>query len=106
MRVTGKMGMREIVLDGKGWRTRDDIYDAFFAAVEAPPWHGRNFNALRDSIATGDINQVEVPYRVVIRNFDLVSGEARTMASDFIDLLRELQQEGGPVEVELRDLSD
>jgi ribonuclease inhibitor len=94
--------MKELVLDGSNWQTRDDVYDAFFAAVRAPEWHGRNFNALRDSIGTGQINDVEVPYRVVIRNFDQVSGEATQMAHDFVDLLRELHQNGVPVEVEVQ----
>jgi RNAse (barnase) inhibitor barstar len=62
--------VRELVLDGRGWTTDDDVYNAFFKAVGAPVWHGRNYNALNDSIAGGDINQVEVPYRIVISNFD------------------------------------
>lgn len=96
--------MRELVLDGRGWQKRDDVYDAFFAAVGAPSWHGRNFNALIDSIGAGGINDIEVPYRIVIQNFDLIAGEARQMAADFADLLRELpQMRECPVEVELRD---
>jgi RNAse (barnase) inhibitor barstar len=58
--------MRELILNGAEWKTRDDVYDSFFRLVGAPEWHGRNFDALRDSIATGSINAVEVPYRLVI----------------------------------------
>lgn len=53
-------------LEAATWKTSDDVYDALFAAVGAPTWHGRNFDALNDSIVTGDINCVEVPYRLVI----------------------------------------
>jgi RNAse (barnase) inhibitor barstar len=96
--------VKELVLDGSGWRKKDDVYDAFFAAVGAPSWHGRNFNALRDSIATGSINAIEVPYRIIICNFDLISGKARQMAIDFTDLLRELRVKGDcSVEIELRN---
>ena len=96
--------MKELVLDGSGWVKEDDVYDAFFVAVGAPPWHGRNFDALIDSIATGDINAIEVPYRIVIRNFDLISGEARQMAIDFAGLLRNLRvKRECPVEIELRN---
>ena len=91
--------MREIVLNAANWNNSEDVYDAFFEAVGAPSWHGRNFNALRDSIAGGDINQIEVPYRLVLQNFDRVGSGARTMAGDFIDLLRELAENGTPVEV-------
>jgi len=55
--------MTELTLNGAEWKTRDDVYDSFFRAVGATDWHGRNFNALRDSIATGSINTVEVRYR-------------------------------------------
>jgi RNAse (barnase) inhibitor barstar len=54
-------GMVELVLDGSEWKTKDDVYNAFFRAVGAPEWHGRNLDALADSISGGSINQVEVP---------------------------------------------
>lgn len=91
--------MKELILDGTSWTTRDDVYDAFFRAVGAPEWHGRNFNALRDSISTGSINQVEVPYRLVIKNYDRIRSAAKTMADDFIDLIHELAAEGCRVEI-------
>ena len=91
--------MKEVILDGAGWSTKDDVYDAFFRAVDAPEWHGRNFDALRDSIAGGSINQVEVPYRLVIKNYDKISGEAKGMADDFVDLIHELAAEGCQIEV-------
>ena len=95
--------MKELLLDGSGWKTADDVYDAFFSAVGAPVWHGRNFNALNDSIAAGSINAIEVPYRIVITNFDLISGEAMGMAKDFTDLILEISARGCLVEIELRD---
>jgi len=91
--------MTELTLNGAEWKTRDDVYDSFFRAVGAPDWHGRNFNALRDSIATGSINSVEVPYRLVIQNYDKIAPPARQMADDFVDLIRELAAEGCPVEI-------
>lgn len=91
--------MKDFVLDGTGWSTKDDAYDAFFRAVGAPEWHGRNFDALLDSIAGGSINRVEVPYRLVLKNYDKISGEAKLMADDFIDLIHELAAEGCPVGV-------
>jgi RNAse (barnase) inhibitor barstar len=95
--------MKELMLDGRDWDTADDVYDAFFLAVGAPVWHGRNLDALNDSIATGSINAIEVPYRIVIANFDLISGNAMSMATNFTDLVREIAARGCPVEIELRD---
>jgi RNAse (barnase) inhibitor barstar len=91
--------MKELLLDGTGWQTKDDVYDAFFRAVGAPEWHGRNFDALSDSVATGSINQVEVPYLLVIQNYDNIGAGAKQMTDDFIDLIREIAAGGCPVEI-------
>jgi RNAse (barnase) inhibitor barstar len=91
--------MKELVLDGSMWRTRDDVYAAFIKAVGAPDWHGRNFDALNDSIAAGQINEIEVPYRLIIRHYDSIGEGARKMASDFVDLIHEIGARGCPVEI-------
>jgi RNAse (barnase) inhibitor barstar len=91
--------MMELTMDGATWSTKDDIYDAFFRVVGAPSWHGRNFDALNDSIANGQINKVEVPYSLVILNFDLIGADAKKMAGDFVDLIREIAARGVPVEI-------
>ena|ERR1700675_613026 len=97
------MEMRELVMDAAAWNSCDDVYDAFFRVVGAPSWHGRNFNALNDSIGGGDINEIEVPYKLVIRNFDLIGAGAKKMASDFVDLIHELAGRGVPIEVAVQN---
>jgi RNAse (barnase) inhibitor barstar len=91
--------MKELVLDGSTWQTLDDVYDAFFKAVGAPEWHGRNFDALIDSIEHGQINSVEVPYRLVIQHSNRIGPDARKMANDFVELIREISARGCPVEI-------
>ncbi len=93
--------MKELILDGSTFATRNDVYDAFFQAVGAPEWHGRNFDALHDSICTGEINAIEVPYCVVIKNRSLVGEGAKKMVDDFIDLLNEFSRIGVPVQVRI-----
>jgi RNAse (barnase) inhibitor barstar len=95
--------MRELLLDGAEWKNKDDVYSSFFRAVGAPDWHGRNLDALIDSIETGDINRVEVPYRLVIKNYDSVGDGARQMAKDFVDLIHEIAGRGCPVEVRVEN---
>ena len=90
--------MRELIMDGANWNSMDDVYDAFFKAVGAPSWHGRNFDALNDSIGTDQINEIEVPYRLIIRNFDLIGAGAKKMANDFVNLIHELAERGTPVD--------
>lgn len=95
--------MRELLLDARRWRSRDDVYNSFFQAVGAPEWHGRNFDALRDSIATGSINEIEVPYRLVVEHYHAADSGAIPMAEDFFSLIRELEADGVPVSLEIRD---
>jgi hypothetical protein len=52
---------------------------------------------------TGEINKFEVPYRLVILNFDLISAGAKKMAADFVTLLHEISARGVPVEVDVRN---
>jgi RNAse (barnase) inhibitor barstar len=95
--------MTELPLNGAGWQTKDDVYHAFFRAVGAPDWHGKNLDALNDSIATGSINRVEVPYRLVIKNYDRIGEGAKKMTNDFVDLIHEIAARGCPVEIRLEN---
>jgi RNAse (barnase) inhibitor barstar len=91
--------MRELTLNGADWATKADVYEAFFRVVGAPEWHGRNLDALADSIRGGSINQVEVPYRLVIKSYGMIGPKAKPMADQFISLVHELAAEGCPVDI-------
>jgi barstar (barnase inhibitor) len=71
--------------------------------VGAPAWHGRNFNALNDSICTARINRIETPYRLVIQNFGLLQEDARKMTDDLIDFINELNARGRNVEIRVEN---
>ncbi len=86
-------------LDAVNWRSRDDVYDAFFKAVGAPEWHGRCFDALNDSITTGGINKIEVPYRIVVRGARGADSEAADFLKELADLLGDFGAKGCPVEM-------
>ncbi len=89
--------MRELILESSKWQTKDDVYDSVFQAVGAPDWHGRNLDALNDSIGTGQINEIEVPYRLVFRGMT-TSKEANEMKELLTSLLTRLADKGCPVE--------
>ena len=95
--------MKEVLMNGRNWKDKEDVYNSFFRAVGAPSWHGRNFNALHDSIGTGKINRIEVPYCLVIQNYDLIQEGARKMTADFIALIRELKTRGCDVDVRVEN---
>ena len=93
--------MRVIELDAARWRTALDLYDDLLGALDAPFWHGRNINALYDSIVWGDINGVEPPYTVRIRNLSQASEDAKEELEVFFKHLPEqeaerVRQEGEP----------
>ena len=94
--------MREIDLDGTNWKTTDDFYGAFFDAVGSPNWHGRNFNALRDSIARGRINSIELPYTIRISGLEKAPLEVREIVESFHDLIKELNSKGYKVDISCR----
>ncbi len=58
--------MRIIELDATQWKSIPDFYNALLAAIGAPAWHGKNPNALVDSMIWGGINAVEPPYAIKI----------------------------------------
>lgn len=90
-------------MDATNWASPDDVYDSFFGAVGAPTWHGRNFNALRDSIAGGKINRIELPYLIRIKNASSVKPAAKLMLRDFVELIKELRDSGCAVDIVLED---
>lgn len=91
----------ELVLNAAGWQSADDVFDGFFRAVGAPSWHGRNFDALNDSIATGNVNKTDVPYRIIIRSAASMGSGAATLVNSFEDLVGDIQGRGCPVEMRI-----
>src|SRR5689334_10641965 len=62
---TGR-SMKRIEIRAENWRGVLDFYTALLAALEAPPGHGRNINALVDSMVWGGMNELEPPYAIPI----------------------------------------
>lgn len=74
-----------VVVEAAGCRTREEFLEVLLAAIGAPHWHGRNLDALWDSIVGGGVNEVEPPFVLEVRG--LRSG----VASDIIELLQEAE---------------
>jgi hypothetical protein len=59
--------MLEVDIDASDWTNGTHFYDALLLAPGAPDWHGRNPNAILDSMIWNRVNAVQAPYRVRIR---------------------------------------
>lgn len=86
------LSTKKIKLDARDWKVADDVYESFLTAVGAPRWHGRNLDALNDSIANGCINSVEIPYTIVIKHVDKMGQEAFVMTRKFVELIMDLNE--------------
>jgi RNAse (barnase) inhibitor barstar len=53
-----------IDLDASSWKGVLDFYDALLKALGAPQEHGKNVNAVIDSVIYGGINQLKPPLTV------------------------------------------
>ena len=95
--------MDEIRLDGRLWRTANDFYTAYLSAVGAPDWHGRNLDAVWDSLTGGDLNRRNPPLRVRITGLADMGGDARQVVERFLAISRGASAEGHIVEVELEN---
>ena len=93
--------MQEILLDGTAWKTKDDFFIAFLAAVGAPDWHGHNLDALNDSIGAGDIDEINPPFLIKIRGSTNMKPEAKQMVEGFQQLIRDLKGQGINVAVQV-----
>ena len=58
----------DIRIDWKEIGSQKKFYDLFLKQVKAPKWHGRNLDALADSLITGQIKEIEPPYTIINLN--------------------------------------
>ena len=80
---------RRIELDGSAWRTWPDFYDALLSALGAPEWHGKNANALIDSIVWGDVpNELQPPYVIHVSGIRDGPREVREIVAQAVEAIR------------------
>jgi len=84
-----------------GWENASDFYDAYLAAVGAPASHGRNLDALWDSLTGGDISQRNPPFHIQINGTTGMGDDAREMLERFQALIAEAREAGHSVDIEV-----
>lgn len=82
--------MRIIELDATKWKSITDFYDALLPSIGAPAEHGKNTNALVDSMIWGGLNAVDPPYGIRI----VGSAALPKDVHDHIELAKQALAEG------------
>ena len=54
----------ELKIDWAAIKTIEEFYDYILPMLGAPGWHGRNLDALNDSVVTGGIYESGPPFNV------------------------------------------
>jgi RNAse (barnase) inhibitor barstar len=80
--------MRVISLDASAWRSPEDFYSALLPQLGAPAWHGRNLDALEESLRDGDINEVSPPFRVIVEHAPPLIGDFLSQVAAVFDNVR------------------
>ncbi len=77
--------MQIIELNAEKWKSVFDFYNALLSAIGAPAEHGKNPNALVDSMIWGGLNSVEPPYTIRISGTATLPNDVR----NHIELIKE-----------------
>jgi RNAse (barnase) inhibitor barstar len=89
-----QLRMQLIRLDAAGWRSPDDFYSALLPELGAPDWHGRNLNALYDSLM-GDINSLEPPFEIEIEGAAELPQNMKAFLDEVISVFEDARAEFG-----------
>ncbi len=87
--------MHQITVDWSSISSLPELWDLLLKESNAPTWHGRSLNALRDSWVTGDINPMGPPYEFHFLNSDHISPALVDVASTVMQIAQASVQEHG-----------
>ncbi|HEY4942269.1 MAG TPA: barstar family protein [Rhizomicrobium sp.] len=96
-----KTAVNKIALNGASWISKDDFYNALLPALGAPPFHGRNLDALEETLASDDFNEVRQPLAITIFGADQMSVDARGVVDRFSQLVTDLKADGHKITLAL-----
>jgi hypothetical protein len=85
--------MKTTKLDASSWSTASDFYDALLSAIGAPDWHGRNINAVVDSMVFGGRNTLQPPYAVTVVNIAQLSEPIKTEVALSADAIQQARKD-------------
>jgi RNAse (barnase) inhibitor barstar len=84
--------MKVVRLDASNWRSPQDFYSALLPHLGAPAWHGRNLDALEDSLY-GAINKIDPPFKIEVEGTERLSPEMGQFLSKVIAVFNDVRNE-------------
>ena len=84
--------MKVICLDASDWQTQEDFYSALLPQLGAPEWHGRNLDALEDSLR-GGINELAPPFKVQVERANSLPDAMRQFLSKVASVFDDVRSE-------------
>lgn len=82
-------------VDWSSLRGEGDFYDAVLPQCDAPGWHGRNLNALRDAWVTGGINGKGPPYAFEFLKMESTRDDLLEFRDTVVGIVEESMEENG-----------
>lgn len=89
----------EILINWKEIDSEEMFYEKFLPQVDAPDWHGRNLDAVGDSIVTGDVNGIEPPYTIKNINTSKSPESIKDFQGKILDVFVEAAMEPRDIKV-------
>ena len=89
----------KIFIDWSKIQELEDYYLQLLPQLEAPEWHGKNLDALADSLVTGSINKIEPPFCVINKNIDSVKNNLQYFFSQVKEIYEEANSVGRKIRV-------
>jgi RNAse (barnase) inhibitor barstar len=71
--------VRDIASNLAGCTTPNDVFERILDVLDAPDWHGRNLDALWDSVPSNEINGVRAPYRLKVAGYVGLGNDLREL---------------------------
>ena len=86
--------MTIIKLDATRWHSIWEFYNDLLEKIGAPAWHGKNINALLDSMVySRNVNKIKPPIAIEIMNMDGCPSEVRDEIETLINAVEECIQD-------------
>jgi RNAse (barnase) inhibitor barstar len=95
------MKTSHVVIDWAQIDSPDAFYQMVLPQIRSPGWHGRNLDALSDSLFSGQINGLEPPYIVEMLGVHNIPDHLAAFAKSIVVVWFEAARERAGIEIRI-----